>query len=210
VGRDDDAAGEERDDQQEVRKGEDAARLEQCHALSFVKKMSGTRSLRHRLAHRLAEGGDSSAGGHIQRAMDAVAATPRKLRATKAILPVMDPRFNLREAAKQLLLLEDHLAQPRRRCPDCIRKHFATAEAFCEEAITLDTEQHCTALCVQLQEKLRELQAELDRGATTPDGAAAQLRTIRKPLLACANEWLLREKYRPAGGTPSKGHEREA
>jgi len=159
-------------------------------ARSFDNKMASSDPLAHRLAHSLVRHEEA-----VERARRAVAETPRKLRATKAILPVMDPRFNLREAAKQLLLLEDHLAQPRRRCPDCIRKHFATAEAFCEEAITLDQEGKCTALCTDLQEKLRELQAELDRGVTSPEEAARQLRSVRKPLLECVNHWFLREKY---------------
>jgi len=54
------------------------------------------------------------------------------------ILPVMNPLFNLREICKQSALLEDHLNNPRKRCPDCIRKHFLTIEALYEEAISLD------------------------------------------------------------------------
>ena len=54
------------------------------------------------------------------------------------ILPVMSPLFNLREICKQSALLEDHLNNPRKRCPDCIRKHFLTIEALYEEATSLD------------------------------------------------------------------------
>ena len=46
--------------------------------------------------------------------------------------------YSLRECCKQLVLLEDHLAHPNKRCPDCIHKHRLTAEAFAEEALTLD------------------------------------------------------------------------
>ena len=56
------------------------------------------------------------------------------------LLPIMSPLYNLREICKQVALLEDHLNQPRKRCPDCIRKHFLTIEALFEEAITLDKE----------------------------------------------------------------------
>ena len=56
------------------------------------------------------------------------------------LLPIMDPLFNLREACKQSALLEDHLNQPRKRCPDCIRKHFLTLEALFEEAVSLSSE----------------------------------------------------------------------
>jgi len=48
-----------------------------------------------------------------------------------------DAAFSLREAAKQLILLEDHLHHAGKRCPDCIHKHQLAAEAFAEEAVTL-------------------------------------------------------------------------
>jgi len=54
------------------------------------------------------------------------------------LLPIMSPLFNLREVCKQMSLLEDHLNNPRKRCHDCIRKHFLTIEALFEEAISLD------------------------------------------------------------------------
>jgi hypothetical protein len=54
------------------------------------------------------------------------------------LLPIMSPLFNLREICKHLSLLEDHLNNPRKRCHDCIRKHFLTIEAFFEEAVSLD------------------------------------------------------------------------
>lgn len=51
---------------------------------------------------------------------------------------MFDPRYNMREAAKQLLLLEDHIAFPAKQCPDCVRKHLLFTEALLEEAVTLD------------------------------------------------------------------------
>lgn len=51
---------------------------------------------------------------------------------------IFDPLHNLREIAKQLLLLENHLCNPARRCGDCIAKHLLTMEAFAEEAAELD------------------------------------------------------------------------
>jgi len=56
----------------------------------------------------------------------------------RGLLPIMSPLYNMREICKQVALLEDHLNQPRKRCPDCIRKHFLTIEALFEEAISLD------------------------------------------------------------------------
>jgi len=53
-------------------------------------------------------------------------------------LTLMHPQFNLREIAKQMILLEDHLCHPYKHCPDCTRKHLLTIEAFAEEAVSLD------------------------------------------------------------------------
>lgn len=63
---------------------------------------------------------------------------PRPEVSTEGLLPIFEPMHNAREIAKQLVLLEDHLAQPAKHCPDCIRKHLLTAEALAEEAVTLD------------------------------------------------------------------------
>jgi len=73
----------------------------------------------------------------------------------KAMLPLQNPLFNVREAAKQLVLLEDHLSQTEKQCPDCIRKHILTAEALLEEAVTLDEDGKHTWLRV-LPAKVRE------------------------------------------------------
>lgn len=53
-------------------------------------------------------------------------------------MDLMDPKHNLREIAKQLILLEDHMAHKSKRCVDCITKHYLMVEALLEEAITLD------------------------------------------------------------------------
>lgn len=140
----------------------------------------------HALAHAIVRG--SRSGGR---------AAPHP-----TLLPVMDPRFNMREVAKQLLLLEDHLTQPRRRCNDCIRKHFAMAEALCEEAMTLGggdaARSRSTAGAIrcagELQEALRVLHSKLFHGRIGHSEAAQKLRAIRKPLLKESTEWFLKEK----------------
>jgi hypothetical protein len=43
----------------------------------------------------------------------------------------------MREILKELILLQDHLFHPAKRCTDCIRKHFITIEALAEECVTL-------------------------------------------------------------------------
>lgn len=51
---------------------------------------------------------------------------------------LFDPMFNVRETAKQLILLEDHLAHQAKHCVDCVSKHLLFAEGLLEEAVTLD------------------------------------------------------------------------
>lgn len=74
------------------------------------------------------------------------------------LLPIMNPLFNLREITKQLSLLEDHLNHPRKRCPDCIRKHFLTIEALFEEAVSLDKDLQYSDLLYNKAESMRVLQ----------------------------------------------------
>lgn len=47
---------------------------------------------------------------------------------------VNDPAFNLRGTAQQLVLLEEHLADPTRGCNRCITKHFLHILGLLEEA----------------------------------------------------------------------------
>ena len=100
------------------------------------------------------------------------------------LLPIMDPLFNLREACKHLALLEDHLNQPRKRCPDCIRKHFLTLEALFEEAASLAGDKDDTKLAGMGQSNaqvMRDLSEQwLDEVA--PEEIAARLRVVRKKL----------------------------
>ena len=79
------------------------------------------------------------------------------------LYPVMNPLFNVRECAKQLLLLEDHLFHPRKRCPDCVKKHTLMAEALAEEAVTLDTQQQYGALLTGLADQVRAIGEAIKR-----------------------------------------------
>tara|TARA_Y100000034_G_C6900077_1_gene415957 strand:+ start:750 stop:1259 length:510 start_codon:yes stop_codon:yes gene_type:complete len=53
-------------------------------------------------------------------------------------LSISDPRYNIREIVKQMLLLEQHLLEESKYCPDCISKHILTIEALAEEGQNLD------------------------------------------------------------------------
>lgn len=104
---------------------------------------------------------------------------------------LLDPTFNLRECSKQLLLLEDHLFQANKRCPDCIRKHLMTVEALAEEAVTLDLEgrwaQPCEDLAEFAKSCLEFLSDNFQREDSDQDkdlrGLAQEIRKVRKSLV---------------------------
>jgi hypothetical protein len=101
----------------------------------------------------------------------------------------LDPRFNLREAAKNCILLEDHLFQYGKRCGDCIKKHCLMIEGFLEEGVTLDknrehTEEFTIAI-KEFREIFKQLSGKLVDGSITDFDCvqiAQQIRKLRKPL----------------------------
>lgn len=98
------------------------------------------------------------------------------------LLPILEPEFNLRECTKQIILLEDHLANPRKRCDDCIKKHCLTIEALAEEGNALDKNGSCRDDCNRVAESMRKVEEELLSGKD-PAELAQELRQIRKPLM---------------------------
>ena len=99
----------------------------------------------------------------------------------KKLLPIMNPKYNLREICKNCILLEDHLFQKGKRCEDCIKKHFLTIEALAEEAITLDKKNECREY-YDLPDKIRELEKQYIDGKEH-NAVAQQLRQIRKGMM---------------------------
>lgn len=96
------------------------------------------------------------------------------------LLPVLDPKFNMREICKQSTLLEDHLFQEEKRCYDCICKHFLTIEGLAEEAITLDKEQKYPELN-DLPKKIRAIEKNfIENKDKNHIQSAQELREIRK------------------------------
>lgn len=96
------------------------------------------------------------------------------------LLPVMNPEFNMREICKQIILLEDHLSHPEKRCTDCCIKHFLTIEALAEEAVTLDKQNKYSHLA-SLPPKVRALQKKWYENPTSNCYIISQqLRDIRK------------------------------
>lgn len=106
----------------------------------------------------------------------------------KPTISIFDPQFNLREIAKQLALLEDHLFHKNKHCVDCISKHFLTIEGFAEEARTLDKDRQYGPEIdgvLRIREVMPPFISKMkDKAATEEDfSATAQaVRAIRKPL----------------------------
>ena len=101
-------------------------------------------------------------------------------------LSLTHPRLNLREIAKQMILLEDHLAHPYKHCPDCIRKHLLTIEAFAEEAVSLDTVGVYRDFAGEIAEYARHWMEDFMDDKPMPE-IGQRVRQVRKKLvpLAC-------------------------
>lgn len=98
------------------------------------------------------------------------------------LLPIMSPSFNMRECAKQIILLEDHLFNPKKRCNDCIKKHFMTIEGLAEEAITLDKTGEVVEDANGLVLIVRQCEKEFIHRKNY-DELGQKLRQCRKPLM---------------------------
>lgn len=102
------------------------------------------------------------------------------------LFPVLDPEFNMREVSKQCLLLEDHLNNKRKRCFDCIRKHFLIIDGFLEEAVSLEKD-------IKKRDDYRnkflewiDLEKEYAKNPTDSgnmDNVSKKIRLFRKPLV---------------------------
>jgi hypothetical protein len=102
---------------------------------------------------------------------------------------LMDPKHNIREIAKQLILLEDHMAHKPKRCIDCITKHYLMVEGLLEEAITLDNSgehiEEVRELTEQLKPAIMRI-IDLIKNGKINDGeyhsACQVLRAVRKKI----------------------------
>jgi hypothetical protein len=105
------------------------------------------------------------------------------------LYPILDPRFNLREAAKNMILLEDHLFHYGKRCQDCILKHCLTIEGLLEEGITLDKNRKYYEILDGSQTQFRVIFQKLSNKIKSKNlldeeccSIAQEIRKIRKPL----------------------------
>lgn len=95
---------------------------------------------------------------------------------------LMDPEYNFREIAKNLILLEDHLAHTRKRCLDCIRKHCMTIEALADEAVTLDKTGIYQVAFMGLSNVSRQWAARLC-GKLNIQALVQEIREVRKTMM---------------------------
>lgn len=104
------------------------------------------------------------------------------------LLPIMNPQFNLREVAKNLILLEDHLFHKGKRCPDCCVKHGLMIDGLLDEAKTLDKDGKYTEIIEDVSSKFKQRLEDLEncikKGGLSDSNMcvdiAQQLRKIRK------------------------------
>ncbi len=108
-----------------------------------------------------------------------------------ALDPVSDPAYNMREVVKQLILVEEHLSEPRKYCRDCIAKHFMHVLGLLQEAEMLAAGQGVPPADVPLLEaSLAAVQTQFNAWlAAQHDHAraaqiAGELRDVRKRLTA--------------------------
>ena len=87
--------------------------------------------------------------------------------------------YNLRECVKQLLLLEDHLAEEVKFCSDCITKHLMITEALAEEAVTLEPDNPLISDAHLLSKKARQWLRKFNKGGEI----AKDVRKVRKKIM---------------------------
>lgn len=106
------------------------------------------------------------------------------------LFPIMDSRFNLREVAKQMILLEQHIFNPKLRCCDCILKHSYTIEALVDEAVCLDKKYKYCSITHELSKRYHEIAVKIEDAVVKKKLSndvllpiAQSIRYLRKPLV---------------------------
>jgi len=109
--------------------------------------------------------------------------------AGRKLAPIMDQQFNIREATKNMILLEDHLFHDDRRCVDCVRKHCLTIEAYLDEAFGLDKRNAYTdnlnGVARDYKSVSNAILSSCEKGLPSQDCAhlGQRLRTLRKKMM---------------------------
>lgn len=95
---------------------------------------------------------------------------------------VNHPLVNVREAAKQCVLLEDHLFERRKRCSACVKKHFLNIEGLLEEAVSLD-QNNAYQFLRPMPDSIRHLIKLFATGAAKPQNIGQGVRCLRQKLV---------------------------
>lgn len=98
------------------------------------------------------------------------------------LYPLMDPKYNFRQVAGQLLLLEGHLSSQRSRCQDCVMKHALTAENLASEALCMTSDPEVHKEGEALLASIIEIESKLAQNELSPE-LSQQIRQIRKKLV---------------------------
>jgi hypothetical protein len=98
------------------------------------------------------------------------------------LYPVLNPKFNLREASKQCLLLEDHLNNENKRCLDCIKKHMLMIDGLLEEAISLEQNNKERLFYRNKHDEWCRIQKDYVNGNNIDD-ISKRIRHFRKPMV---------------------------
>jgi hypothetical protein len=96
-------------------------------------------------------------------------------------MKLSDPRYNLREIAKQMILLEEHLLVKSKYCPDCITKHLLTIEALADEAQCLDRE-GCWCQAAKQVGGMARRWASMFSVGNAPRDIGQEVRDVRKQI----------------------------
>lgn len=99
--------------------------------------------------------------------------------------PILDPKFNMREVAKQCLLLEDHLNNKKKRCIDCIKKHFLMIDGLLEESVSLEKDNATRDYYRKLYLEWVKIEKDYVNKTKEPynmDEISKTIRAFRKPL----------------------------
>ena len=90
--------------------------------------VSGPRPAKHNHGQNHDQNHDQN---HVAEQAERLACDSRTCGATD---PVSDPAYNMREVAKQSILLEEHLTIDAKFCVDCVTKHFLHIIGLANEA----------------------------------------------------------------------------
>jgi hypothetical protein len=111
----------------------------------------------------------------------ALVAGPDQYPTNGGLYPLRHPLFCAREAAVNCALLEDHLVDPRRRCNDCIQKHFLMIQGFLHEGILMDKHQKHGDLLKSNLDRLKPVMRDYINGCNHIQ-LAQKVRQIRSEL----------------------------